>query len=71
MLAIADEGARRLQIAGLVGAETDMLYLLAILQVLLFVTVGAVGARHSLADRRVVRLNRRLAALDPTNQPTG
>jgi hypothetical protein len=70
MLAIADEGARRLQIAGLVSAETDMLYLLASLQVLLFVTVGVVGARRSLADRRVARLNRRLAALDPANQPT-
>jgi hypothetical protein len=69
MVTIADDGAGRLQQVGMVSAETDMLYLIAGLQVVLFVTAGAVGIRHSLANRRVAKLNRRLAALDPTSSP--
>ncbi len=66
LLGIADEAAQRLQRAGLVSAETDMLYVIAVLQVAVFVFAWAVGARHSLADRRWARLTRQLAALDQT-----
>jgi hypothetical protein len=71
MLGIADDGAGRLQQVGMVSAETDMLFLIAGLQVLLFVAAGAIGIRHSLANRRFVKLNRRLAALDaPSSRRT-
>jgi hypothetical protein len=64
MLGIADDGAHRLQQVGLVSAETDMLYLVAVLQVVLYVVAGVSGMRHNLVNRRWARLNRRLAALD-------
>jgi hypothetical protein len=72
VLGIADEAAHRLQQAGVVSAETDLLYLMAVLQVVVFVSAGTAGLRHCLARRRWAKLNDRLAALDAsTPQPHG
>ncbi len=68
VVCIADEGARRLNDAGVVTAVTDLLYLAAGLQVLLFVCVTASGIRRNLADRRWARLVRQLAAMDPAER---
>jgi hypothetical protein len=65
VVCIADEGARRLQGAGVVSAVTDWLYLTAALYALLFLSVAISGIMRSLADRRVAKLIAQLAALDP------
>jgi hypothetical protein len=64
VVGIADEGARRLQHAGVVTAVTDLLYIAAGLYVVLFVSVGVSGMLRNLADRRVAKLVAQLAALD-------
>ena len=61
---IADEGARRLQQAGVVSAITDLLYIAAALEIALFVAVGVTGIVRNLADRRWAKLVGQLAALD-------
>jgi hypothetical protein len=70
MLGIADEAAHRLQLAGLVSAETDLLYVVAVLQVVVFVSAGVAGLRYSLATRRWAKLNARLARLDSSRGST-
>jgi hypothetical protein len=64
VVCIADEGARRLQQAGVVTAVTDLLYITAVLYAVLFVSVGVSGMLRNLADRRVAKLVAQLAALD-------
>lgn len=61
---IADDGAHRLQQAGVVSAVTDLLYIAAALEIVLFVAVGASGIVHNLAHRRWAKLVGQLAALD-------
>lgn len=65
MFSIADEGADRLQHVGVVTAVTDLLYLGAVCQILLFAAAGVGGVRRNLADRRLAKLVAQLAALDP------
>jgi hypothetical protein len=64
VVCIADEGARRLQQAGVVTAVTDLLYVAAALYAVLFLSVGVSGMLRNLADRRVAKLVAQLAALD-------
>jgi hypothetical protein len=64
MLGIADEAAHRLGQTGVVGAETDLLYLVAALQVVVFVSAGVAGLRYSLANRRWAKLTARIERLD-------
>jgi hypothetical protein len=61
---IADDGAVRLQQAGVVPALTDLLYIVAFLEIALFTGVGVSGIVRNLADRRWARLVAQLAALD-------
>lgn len=68
VVCIADEGAQRLQQAGVVTAVTDLLYIAAALDVVLFLSVGVSGIRRNLADRRVAKLTAQLAALDATSK---
>jgi hypothetical protein len=65
---IGDEGARRLQQVGVLSAITDLLYIAAALEIVLFVSVGVSGILRDLADRRVARLVAQLAALDTTSE---
>jgi hypothetical protein len=64
VVCIADEGARRLQQAGVVTAVSDLLYIVAGLYAVLFLSVGVSGMLRNLADRRVAKLVAQLAALD-------
>ena len=66
VVSIADEGAHRLHTVGVATAETDLLYVAAALQVVVFVAVGVSGMRRDLADRRWARLVAQLGALDPS-----
>jgi hypothetical protein len=61
---IADDGADRLQQAGVLPAVSDLLYIAAALEIVLFVAVGVGGIVRNLADRRWARLVAQLAALD-------
>jgi hypothetical protein len=61
---IADDGAHRLQQAGVVSAITDLLYIAAALEIALFVAVGVSGILRNLANRRWAKLVGQLAALD-------
>jgi hypothetical protein len=67
VLCIADEGAHRLQQSGVLAAVTDLLYIAAGLEIVVFVAVGTSGTMRNLADRRWAKLTARLAALDATS----
>jgi hypothetical protein len=64
VLAIANEAASRLQQASVLPAITDLLYIAAALEVVVFVSVAVSGILRNLADRRCARLVAQLAALD-------
>jgi hypothetical protein len=75
VLYIADTAVRSLHQAGLANPLFVGWYAVAFAQIAAFVTVGVIGAKRDLVDRRWVKMMKRVTALPPpdrrnTNRPT-